>query len=322
MTGLFARPGRLLRRGMSGALLVLAAASGPAVAATPSVAAKSGVAQAIGIENEYADVIGQIGGVHVRVTAIETDPNTDPHSFEISPRIAARIAGAALIVKNGLGYDGWADRVVAASPNAARQVIDVQHLLGLPDSTANPHLWYDPKTMPLVAKAIAAALSRLMPEDAAYFAANLRSFDASLAPWTAAITDFRTQYGNTPIAATEPVANDMLQAAGADILTPTSLQTAIMNGTDPAPQDVTAQNALFSARKVKVFVYNQQVTDTLTKSFLSRAKENGIPVIGVYETMPTPGFTYQSWMLAEVVALRRAVAERVSTQTLRAAHRE
>jgi zinc/manganese transport system substrate-binding protein len=99
-------------------------------------------------------------------------------------------------------------------------------------------------------------------------------------------------------------------------MTPFSLQAAIMNGTDPAPQDVTTQNALFTGHRVRVFVYNQQVTDPLTASFLSLAKRNGVPVVGVYETMPTPGYTYQSWMLAEVLALEKAVSDKTSTETL------
>ena len=89
-----------------------------------------------------------------------------------------------------------------------------------------------------------------------------------------------------------------------------------MNGTDPAPQAVSLQNALFSEHRVKVFVYNQQVTDSLTASFLADAKKYGIPVVGVYETMPTPGYDYQSWMLAEVDALQKAVADKASTQNL------
>ncbi len=221
-----------------------------------------------------------------------------------------------MIVKNGIGYDSWADKIIAAAPNAHRKVIDVQQLLGLPDSTPNPHLWYDPKTMPAVAKAVAAGLTALQPAHADYFQANVKAFDASLAPWTAAIASFKAAHANTPVAVTEPVADYMLQAAGADIATPYSLQAAIMNGTDPSPQDVTTQNKLFTDHKVKVFVYNQQVTDSLTQSFLNLAKQNGIPVIGVYETMPTPGYNYQSWMLAEVTALRKAVENNVSTETL------
>jgi zinc/manganese transport system substrate-binding protein len=281
-----------------------------------SAAAPPRVIKAVGVENEYADVISQIGGPYVHVTAIETDPNTDPHTFEVSPRVAAQIASAGLIVKNGVGYDSWADKIIAASPNSARKVIDVQQLLGLPDSTPNPHLWYDPGTMPAVAKALAADLSALDPAESAYFAANAQKFEASLAPWKAAIASFKAKYGGTPVAVTEPVADYMLQAVGTKILTPFSLQAAIMNGTDPSPQDVATQNRLFTGHLVKVFVYNQQVTDQLTQSFLALAKKNGIPVVGVYETMPVPGYNYQSWMVAEVDALQKAVADKVSTETL------
>ena len=112
------------------------------------------------------------------------------------------------------------------------------------------------------------------------------------------------------MAVTEPVGDYMLQAAGATILTPFTFQSDVMNGVDPSPQSVTLQNGLFSGRKVKAFLYNQQVTDSLTQSFLSKAHQDGIPVIGVYETMPTPGYNYQSWMLAEVHALQKAVAGR------------
>jgi len=286
-----------------------------------AMAASVAVIKAIGVESQYADVISQIGGPFVQVSAIETDPNTDPHSFEVSPKVATEIAAADLIVENGLGYDSWADKIIAAAPNGTRKIINVQQLLGLPDSTPNPHLWYDPKTMPAVAWAVVTALSTLDPGHAAYFEANAKRFDASLDPWFAAITAFKAHHLGTAVAVTEPVADYLLQAIGTQIATPFSLQAAIMNGTDPAPQDVTIQNALFSGHSVKVFVYNQQVTDPLTQSFLSLAKQNGIPVVGVYETMPMPGYNYQSWMLAEVKALDDAVTKNLSTETLKAGSR-
>jgi zinc/manganese transport system substrate-binding protein len=92
---------------------------------TAAPAATSGPINAIGVENEYADVISQVGGKFVRVEAIETDPNTDPHSFEASPKVAKQIAAAALIVKNGVGYDAWAEKIIAAVPRPDRKVIDV-----------------------------------------------------------------------------------------------------------------------------------------------------------------------------------------------------
>ena len=306
------------RRAIGGVLAMLAMTSlGHVNAGHANTLAAGTIIHAVGVENEYADVISQIGGRYVQVTAIETDPNTDPHTFEVSPKVAQEIAASTLIVENGLGYDSWADRIIAAAPNAGRRVIDAQQLLGLPDSTPNPHLWYDPKTMPAVAKAVAADLSALDPTEAAYFQANETKFDESLKPWLASIASFKARHGGTKIAVTEPVADYMLEAAGCDIATPFSLQAAIMNGTDPSPQDVTVQNTLFSGHKVRVFVYNQQVTDSLTQSFLTLARKNFIPVVGVYETMPS-GYHYQAWMVAEVEALRKAVTDKISTERLAA----
>jgi zinc/manganese transport system substrate-binding protein len=279
-------------------------------------AAGGGQVVAVGAENEYANVIGQIGGRYVRVSAIESNPNTDPHTFEASPSVANEVATAQLVVQNGIGYDTYMNKIEDASPSSTRKVIDVQNLLGLPDSTPNPHLWYSPATMPAVAKAVASDLSGLQPAHAAYFKANLRRFDASLQPWYQAIARFKAAYPGTPVAVTEPVGDYMLQAAGTKILTPFTLQAGIMNGVDPSPQDVSLENGFFSGHQVKVFVYNQQVTDALTGSFLTQAQKDGIPVVGVYETMPTPGYDYQSWMLAEVQALQKAVADKISTQKL------
>ncbi len=124
---------------------------------------------AVGAENEYANVISQIGGRYVRVSAIMNDPNTDPHTFEASPSVAQTVSQAKLVVQNGVGYDDFMSKIEAASPSSSREVIDVQKILGLPDSTPNPHLWYGPRTMPAVAKALVADLSALAPAHAAYF---------------------------------------------------------------------------------------------------------------------------------------------------------
>jgi zinc/manganese transport system substrate-binding protein len=271
---------------------------------------------AIGAENQYADVIRQVGGKYVQASAIMSNPNSDPHTFEASAATGRLVNASRLVVQNGLGYDAFMDTLENAVPDSGRHVIVVQKLLGLPDSTPNPHLWYQPSTMPAVANAIASDLAAIQPAHATYFKANAARFTASLAAWDNAITAFKTTYGNTPVASTEPVADYMLQAAGADNLTPWAFQADIMNGTDPSAQDVAIQRSLFTEHKVTVFLYNQQVTDTLTESFITLAQQNGIPVVGVYETMPQPGYSYQSWMLAEVQALRNAVANHQSTEHL------
>jgi zinc/manganese transport system substrate-binding protein len=302
------------------ALLVALAPLATACGGTGQGATSGGRIVAVGAENEYANVIEQIGGRYVQTAAIESNPTTDPHAFEASPSIARIVATARLIVQNGVGYDTYMERIESASggvgSNSSRKVIVVQKLLGLPRSTPNPHFWYKPGTMVTVAKAIAASLSQLQPAHATYFQANAAAFERSLAPWNQAIQQFAAEFPATPAASTEPVGDYLLEALGAKNLTPFSFQADVMNGIDPAPQDVTLQNGLFTSHRVKVFVYNEQVTDALTQSFLAAAKRAGVPVVGVYETMPTPGYDYQSWMLAEVHALHRALAEKVSTQKL------
>jgi zinc/manganese transport system substrate-binding protein len=270
---------------------------------------------AIGAENTYAGVLSQIGGRYVRVSSILNNPTTNPHAFEVSPDVARQVSAATLIVQNGAGYDSFMNKIESASPNPGRKVIVVQNLLGLPDHTPNPHLWYSPAAMPAAAKAMAGALSALEPAHAAYFAANLKAFDRSLDPWLQAIARFRARYPHTPVATTEPVADDMLQAAGTENLTPFSFQADIMNGVDPTLQDTARENGLFARHQVKVFVYNQQVVSALTTSFRQSAQRAGVPVVGVYETMPA-GYDYQSWMVAEVSALDKAVAGHVSTPRL------
>ncbi|HEV2255904.1 MAG TPA: zinc ABC transporter substrate-binding protein [Streptosporangiaceae bacterium] len=292
---------------------LLASACSSSSAAGP---AGSGTIVAVGAENEYANVISQVGGRYVQVSAIMSNPNTDPHTFEASASVARLVSGAQLVVQNGVGYDTFMNTLENAAPSSSRKILVVQNLLGLPTSTPNPHLWYQPSTMPAVANAIAADLAAVQPDHASYFKANAAAFISSLTAWDNAIAAFKAKYPGTAVATTEPVADYMLQAAGVDNLTPFAFQADIMNGTDPSAQDVAVERSLFSQHKVKAFLYNQQVTDTLTESFVTLARANSIPVVGVYETMPVPGYDYQSWMLAEVQDLQKAVAAGVSTEHL------
>jgi zinc/manganese transport system substrate-binding protein len=298
------------------ATLVLAAAFVAGCGAGGSGASAKGKIAAVAAENEYANVLEQIGGRYVKVTAIESNPNTDPHTYEASPSVARAVSGASLLIENGVGYDTYMEKIESASPSSQRLVINVQKLLHLPESTPNPHLWYKPSTMPIVAKAIVSDLSALQPAHAAYFQANASAFEASLQPWLAALAQFAKRYPNTTVATTEPVADYTLEAAGIKNLTPFSMQADVMNGTDLPPQDVTLQNGLFSGHKVKVFVHNQQVSSPITEAFVKAAKASGIPVVGVYETMPVPGYNYQTWMLAEVKAIEKAVGQGISTEKL------
>jgi zinc/manganese transport system substrate-binding protein len=227
--------------------------------------------------------------------------------------VARRVAQAGLVIQNGLGYDDYMSRIESASPSSKRRLISVQRLLGLPDRTPDPHLWYMPSTMPAVARAVADDLSQLDPAHSGYFHAQAVRFAQSLGPWYSAIAAFKSRHPQTSAATTEPVADYLLEAMGIDNLTPFRFQADVMNGTDPSPQDIAMENGFFSAHKVKLFAYNQQVVDPLTESIRSNAQKSGVPVVGVYETMPTPGYDYQSWMLAETRAIQNAAVGGTST---------
>jgi zinc/manganese transport system substrate-binding protein len=286
---------------------------------SPTAATNSGGSGTVAIvagENEYGNVASQIGGAYVTVFSVDSNPNTDPHTYEATPSVGQKISKANLLIENGVGYDTFMDSLASASPNSARMVINVQHLLGLSDNTANPHLWYDPKTMPAVAQALVTDLSALDPAHASTFQANETKFVASLQPWINAIAAFKAKYGGTTAATTEPVADYLLTAMGINNLTPFTFQADIMNGTDPTPQDVSLEKGFFTNHQVKVFCYNQQVTDPLTDSIRQTALSAGVPVVGVYETMPVPGYDYQTWMMAELKAIQKAITTGASTQHL------
>ncbi|HVA88543.1 MAG TPA: zinc ABC transporter substrate-binding protein [Chloroflexota bacterium] len=264
--------------------------------------------------NVYADVISQLGGGHVQVMGILSNPNADPHTYESSTTDAAAVARATLVVQNGLGYDDFMGKLEGTSPNRARVVIDVGAALGYKTGD-NPHLWYKPDTMLRVAPLIVAALARQDPADKNTFAANLRAFTTSLQPWFARIAAIKKQFAGVPVAVTEPVFDYTALAAGLRILTPPTFQAAIMGGSDPSPQDVQRQKDFFSRRQIKAFFYNQQAAAPITSQLLSLARVNRIPVIGVYETKPLHK-TYQQWMIAETSAVQLALSRGISTERI------
>jgi zinc/manganese transport system substrate-binding protein len=254
---------------------------------------------AVAGENFYGDLIGRLGGDRVRVTSIISDPAVDPHSYETSPQNAETVADASLVVENGLGYDTFLDRLLGASSRSGRTVVNVQQLLGLPDGS-NPHLWYDPPTMPRVARAVADALGQIEPGSKPLFEANLKAYLDSFAPLTARIADIKARFAGTPVAYTESVPGYLLVALAFDAITPPGFARAVENGTDPAPIDVADMQDLLSGRKVRMLLYNNQATSPVTESIKAMAEQTGVPVVGVSETIPKQNQGYVDWQLAQL----------------------
>jgi len=301
-------PARLMLRSLFGTAIVLvfAMCAAPATVASPTVSSVPAV-QVLGTENFYADLLAQIGGSRVTVSSLLNDPNADPHEFEASPQVAKMVADARLVIVNDIGYDDFMQKLLSASTNPDRIVINVKDVLGVKDDV-NAHVWYDPNTMPKVADAVTAALSKLDPQNAAYFAAEKARYLAALQPMTDKIAVLKAKYSGAPVAFTEPVAEYLTDAIGLVVKTPEGFMKAIEQGTDPAPADVAAERDLLTGKKVKALLYNSQVTSPLTASIRALAEANGVPVVGVAETIPPEFKTFQDWMLSQLDALEKALA--------------
>ena len=203
------------------------------LAGSTTSAAASGPVNVVASSNVWGDITKQIGGDQVNVTSILSDPNADPHQYETDAQTAAALSKAQLVIENGLGYDDFMDKLLAASPNPKRSVLNAADVMKISGPDANPHIWYDIAKIPDVASAIATQLGALDPAHTAAFTANAKTFTDSLAPITAAIGVIKTRYPGVPVGYTERVPGYLVSAAGLTLATPESFAQSIEDGNDP-----------------------------------------------------------------------------------------
>ncbi|AUT67376.1 MULTISPECIES: metal ABC transporter solute-binding protein [Paraburkholderia] len=259
----------------------------------------------VAAENFYGDVVQQLGGDRVDVTSILSNPDQDPHLFEASPKTARALQHASLVVYNGADYDPWMTKLLNVSKNDKRKTIVAAELIGK-KSGDNPHLWYDPSTMPAVARAVSAALASADPAHKAAYDANLAKFLDSLKPIADKVAALRSQYAHVSVTATEPVFGYMSDAIGLDMRNQ-RFQLAAMNDTEASASDIAAFERDLRERRVRALIYNSQATEALTKRMLKLAQQSHVPTVSVTETQPA-GKNYQQWMLAQLDALGNALA--------------
>ncbi len=278
----------------------------PVALAPPVAAAAAAPVRVVAAENFWGNITAQIGGRDVAVTSLITNPNADPHLFETDARDAADLARAQVVVENGAGYDTWMRSLLGADAGH-RTVVTAATVLHVTGSDPNPHLWYDIPKVPAVAAAIAAALTKAAPADAATFKANLATFDASLAPLNATLATIKTHFHGVGVAYTERVPGYALAVAGLVVRTPPGFARAIEDGVDPGPADTVAMQQLFTDHDVNVLLYNSQTVTPVTTQIRALARQHGIPVVGVSETMPAGVTTYQQWQQRQLTALLHAL---------------
>jgi zinc/manganese transport system substrate-binding protein len=281
------------------------AAGAAAFALSHAAFAQNAKLQVVAAENFYGDVVNQLGGDRVSVTSILSNPDQDPHLFEASPKTARALQNASLVVYNGADYDPWMAKLLNASNNAKRTTIVAADLVGKKGGD-NPHLWYDPATMPAVARAVSAALVTADPAHKSEYDANLAKFLDSLKPIDAKVAELHGRYAGVPVTATEPVFGYMSDAIGLSMRN-LRFQLATMNDTEASASDIAAFERDLREKRVRVLIYNSQATEALTKRMLKLAQTSHVPTMSVTETEPA-GKTYQPWMLSQLDALSKALA--------------
>lgn len=304
-------PSSLLR----GTVAVLAACLA-ACATSPARTSGSGSPGATGSRlpvaasiNVWGSLLAQLGGDRVQETSVISNPDTDPHDYEPTPADGRIVADSRLFIENGIGYDSWAAKSVAASPDPQRQLIDVGRLVGVGDG-GNPHRWYSPTDVERVAAAITASLKRLDSGDSAYFDRQLRAFSTTgLASYHRLISDVRTRYPGVAVGASESIFQPLADALDLRLLTPSGFLKAISEGTDPSAADKAEADAQLTGRQVEVYVFNSQNSTPDVAAQVDAARRTGIPVATMTETLTPIGASFQDWQVAQLRALESALRQ-------------
>lgn len=288
---------------LAGLALLLAGCGGSA----GSSSASAGKLQVVAAENSWGSIATQLGGSKVAVDSIIDNPNTDPHSYEPTASDGALAARSQMAIVNGIGYDSWASKLLAANPSSARVVLDVGNLLGLKEGD-NPHQWYSPSSVQRVIDQIVADYKQLDPKDAAYFDQRRATFESSeLAEYNRLRSEIRSRFAGVPVGYSESI----FQPLGADLhlklMTPYSFAKAISEGTEVSAADKQTVDRQAEAGAIKVWVYNSQnaTPDVQRVNQLSRAAH--VPIATVTETLSPASANFEQWQSAQLRSLLQAL---------------
>ena len=268
--------------------------------------ASGGRVQAVAAENFWGSLLSQLGGTHANVTSIVSDPNTDPHEYESNAANARAIADACLVVVNGAGYDQWAQSLIGASGTPNQVVLNVQQLLREPDGV-NPHFWYSPYYVNDTVRAMYRDLVSIDPGDSGYFKQQYAALNTSLGVYNGRINEISHLFAGTKVAATEDIFAYLANATRLDLISPPEFMQAVAEGTDPPAQSLAQFEDQLNNHSVEMLVYNQQTVTPLTQSIKALAAQNGIPVVGVTETIQPPDVSFQVWMNGELLQIQNAL---------------
>ena len=295
---------RVIKTLLAAALLsaLLAACGAP-----PAGAGSGKTLQVIAGENFWGSIAAQLGGSRVSVTSIVTNPNTDPHEYESSATDARAFATADYVILNGAGYDDWGQKLLSANPSQSRKVLTIADLLHK-KAGDNPHFWYNPDWVDKVADTITSDYRALDPAEAGYFTKQREALTSALQPYRDSIARVRSTSNGIPVGSTESIFVYLAQALGLNLVSPPEFMQAISEATDPPAQTVAEFQRQISQRQIKVLVYNTQTSTPITENLKQLATRNGIPVVGISETVEPATAFFQDWQSKQLNSLLAALS--------------
>ncbi len=266
-----------------------------------------GKLQVVAAENFWGSIAAQLGGSKVAVQSIIVNPNTDPHSYEPTASDGVALAKSQMAIVNGIGYDLWASKLIAANPSSSRKVLDVGDLLGLVEGD-NPHQWYSPASVQRVIDQIVSDYQQLDPKDGAYFDQQRTRFETQgLAEYNRTIAMIRARYAGVPVGYSESIFQPLGAALGLKLMTPYSFAKAIAEGTDVSAADKQTVDTQTQNRLIKVWVYNSQNATPDVQRVNQLARVAHIPITTITETLSPASATFEQWQVAQLQNLQRAL---------------
>jgi zinc/manganese transport system substrate-binding protein len=297
----------VLTTGLLATLVPLATGCGSK--STSSAESPNGVLNVVAAENFWGSIASQLGGTKVRLESVITSPATDPHDYEPTAADARALAGAQLVIENGIGYDPWAEKLIAANPVPGRIVLNVGDLVGI-EPGGNPHRWYSPRDVQLVIDAIVRDYEKLDSGNAGYFARQKTRFETKgLAQYKRLIATIRRKYHGVPVGASESIFAPLAEALGLKLLTPPAFLTAISEGTEPTAADKSTIDRQIAEKQIKVWLFNSQNSTPDVKRITDAARKRRIPVTTITETPVPASASFQDWQSGQLRALAAALAQ-------------
>jgi ABC-type Zn uptake system ZnuABC Zn-binding protein ZnuA len=316
-------------------LLALVAACGPGGGTSASAGAR--VVHVVATTTVLADLVRNVGGSRVDVQSL-VPLGGEAHTFDPRPSDARRIAGADLLVMNGLGLDDWLDKLVddAGARGIPRVVLakdlpGVKYLEAPPEEaagspgsrggsaydqpgasasapaveSANPHLWMNVAYTRKYVERLTQALVGVAPTDASVFRANAATYDARLVELDRFVRDSLAALppANRRVVSEHDAFPYFAAAYGIDIVD----VVIEVPGQEPSAADVARVIDTIRRAKVKAVLSEVQFNAELTRRIAAEAGATVVDDLYTDALGPPPVDTYEAMMRWDTERLLKAL---------------